>query len=87
MTLSKSCEVHIPGYEFFRRDRKRQGGGVGFYTPTSINLVICSNLNVPNLENLCIEIRKPCLKPFLIAKWYRPPRSSIDLFLILRIIS
>ena len=32
--------------------RTRQGGGVGFYIKTSINFVVCSNLNVPNLENL-----------------------------------
>ena len=63
----KSCEVHIPGYEFVRRDRNRQGGGVGFYIKTSINFVVCSNLNVPKLENLRIEIRKPNSKPFLIA--------------------
>ena len=67
----KSCEVHIPGYEFIRRDKNRQGGGVGFYIKTSPNFVVCSNLNVPNLENLCIEIRKPNSKPFLIATWYR----------------
>ena len=36
---------------------------------------------VSNLENLCIEIRKPNSRPFLIATWYRPPCSSIDLFL------
>ena len=77
----KSCEVHIPGYEFVRRDRNRQGGGVGFYIKTSINFVVCSNLNVPKLENLRIEIRKPNSKPFLIATWYRPSCSSIDLFL------
>ena len=77
----KSCEVHIPNYEFIRRDRNRQGGGVDFYIKTSINFVVCSNLNVPNLENLCIKIRKPNSKPSLIATWYRPPCSSIDLFL------
>ena len=77
----KSCEVHIPGYEFIRRDRNRQGRGVRFYLKTSINFAVCSNLNVPNLENLCIEIRKPNSKPFLIATWYRPPCSSVDLFL------
>ena len=55
--------------------------GVGFYIKTSINFVVCSNLNVPNLENLCLEIRKPNSKPFLIATWYTPPCSSIDLFL------
>ena len=36
---------------------------------------------IPNLETLCIEIRKPNPKPFQIATWYRPPCSSIDLFL------
>ena len=56
-------------------------GGVGFYIKTSINFVVCSNLNVPNLENLCLEIRKHNSKPFLIATWYTPPCSSIDLFL------
>ena len=77
----KSCEVHTPGSEFIRRDRNRHGGGVGFYIKTSINFAVRSDLNVFNLENLCIEIRKPNSKPFLIATWYRPPCSSIDLFL------
>ena len=36
----KSCEVQIPGYEFIRRDRNRQGGGVGFYIKNSINLTL-----------------------------------------------
>ena len=77
----KSCEVHITGYEFILRDRNRQGGGVGFYIKTLINFVVCYNLNVPNLENLCIKIRKPNSKPFLIATWYSSPCSSVDLFL------
>ena len=42
----KSCEVHIPGYEFIRLDRNRHGGGVGFNIKTSINFIGCSNLNV-----------------------------------------
>ena len=67
----KSCEVQIPGYEFIRRDRNRQGGGVGFHIKTSINFAVRSDLNAPNLENLCVEI----------ATWYRPPCSSMDLFL------
>ena len=27
----KSSELHIPGYEFIRRDRSRNGGGVVFF--------------------------------------------------------
>jgi len=26
----KSSELHLPGYEFIRRDRNRHGGGGGF---------------------------------------------------------
>ena len=77
----KSCEVRIPGYEFIRCDRNRQGGGVGLYIKTSINFAVRSDLYVSNLENLSIEIRKPNSRPFLIATWYRPPCSTIDLFL------
>ena len=77
----KSCEVQIPGYEFIRRDRNRQGEGVGFDIKTSIHFIVPSDLDVLNLENICIKIRKPDSKPFLIVTWYRPPCSSIDLFL------
>lgn len=76
----KSSELHIPGYEFIRRDRSRNGGGVGFYIKSSNSYVVRSDLNVFNLENLIIEIRKPNSRPFLIATWYRPPCSPTDLF-------
>ena len=39
-----------------------------------------TDLNVINLENLPIEIRKPNSKPFLVATWYRSPSSPTDLF-------
>ena len=39
-----------------------------------------SYLNVVNLENLIIEIRKPNFKLFLIATWYRPSGSPTELF-------
>ena len=78
--FKKNCTVD--SFRIFHRFlRTRKDGGVGFYVKTSINFVVCSNLNVPNLENVWIEIRKPNSKPFLIATWYRPPCSSIDLFL------
>jgi len=39
-----------------------------------------TDLNVINLENLTIEIRKPNSKPFLVATWYRSPSSPTDFF-------
>ena len=56
----KNCKLCIPGYEITRRGRKRNGGGVCFYTKTSINFVIRRDLNLNDLENLCLEIQKLC---------------------------
>ena len=56
----KNCELYITGYEITRRDRNRNGGGVCFYVKTSINFVIRRDLNLNDLENLCLEIQKPC---------------------------
>ena len=72
--------MHIPGYEFIRRDRNRHGGGVGFYIKSSNSYIVRSDLNIINLENLTIENRAPNSKPFLVATWYRPLCSPTDLF-------
>ena len=38
------------------------------------------DLAVENIELICIEVNKSKSKPLLIAAWYRPPNSSIELF-------
>jgi exonuclease III len=74
------CEIHIPGYEILRRHRDRHGGGVCFYIRTTINFSIREDLKFKNLENLCVEIRKPQSKTFVVVNWYRPPKSPVELF-------
>ena len=76
----QDCEVYIPGYEIVRRDRNRNGGGVCFYIRRSITFTMRNDLKMENLENLCIEIRKPQSKPFVVVNWYRPPNSPVELF-------
>lgn len=66
-------ELYIPGYEIIRRNRNRNGGGVCFFIKRSINYSIRADLNMTDLENLCLEIRKPNSKPFVVITWYRPP--------------
>ena len=39
-----------------------------------------TDLNIDELESLCIEIRKPNSKPFIVVNWYRPPNSPEGLF-------
>ena len=72
----KDSDVCIPGYEIIRRDREingRLGGGVCFFVRSNISYSLRPDLSIQQLENLCIEIRKPRSKPFLVVTWYRPP--------------
>ena len=50
------------------------------FSKSTIHFSVRTDLSINQLENLCIEIRKPNSKPFIIDNWYRPPNSSIELF-------
>ena len=69
-----------------RRDRSacsangKTYGGVCFYVRSRINFSPCLDLSGHQLENLCIEIRKPSSKPFIVSTWYRPPDLTNDKF-------
>ena len=81
--LDDTCyesEFHIDGYSVITKNRNRQGGGVAIYIRDPIDFINRKDLQNENLEFLCVEIRKPKTKPFLVSTWYRPPNSSINLF-------
>ena len=81
-------EAHISGYRIKRRDRAdgqfdddgESRGGVCFYIRENINFSLRPDLSVDQLENFCLEIRKPSCKPFLLITMYRPPSSTVDKF-------
>ena len=80
-------DVYISGYQIKRRDRVdghfddgESRGGVCFYVRDNLNFSLRRDLSVDHLENLCIEIRKPSCKPFLLVTWYRPPSYTVDKF-------
>ena len=75
-----NSEIYIPGNEIVRRDRNRNGGGVCFYIKTAINYSLPTDLHINNSQNLCLEIRKPNSKPFVIVSWYWPPISPNEVF-------
>ena len=85
-TSIRDNDVFISGYEIVRRDRSVRGAdgkmyeGVSFYVRSSINFSLRTDLSIDQLENLCIEVRKPNSKPFLVTTWYRPPDSIVDKF-------
>ena len=75
-----NSKIYIPGYEIVRRGRNRNGGSVCFYVKTAINYFVRTDLNINNLVNLCLEIRKPNSKPFVIVTWYGPPNFLNEVF-------
>ena len=79
--FNNNSDLYICGYELIRRDRlSDRGVGLCFYIKSTINFSVRTDLNVDELENLCIETRKPNSKPFIVVNWYRPPNSPIGLF-------
>ena len=77
----RDSEFYIPRFDLVRRDRISDGdGGVCFYIKSSINFSVRNDLNIADLENLCIEVRKPQSKPLIVVNWYRPPNSSVRLY-------
>ena len=75
---NNNTHFYICGYELIRRDRLSDtGGGLCFYIKSALNFSVLTDLNIDELENLCIEIRKPNSKPFIVVNWYRPPNSPI----------
>ena len=74
-----NVEVNIQGYNLWRKDRCRYGGGVAIYTRDILNAREVSQFVPEHIESVCLEIIKPKSKPFLVTAVYRPP---IDLMQI-----
>ena len=58
--------ISISGNEILRKDRNRMGGGVAIYYRDNLNVISRNELVPDSLEAVCIEVRKPKSKPFLI---------------------
>ena len=80
-TLIPDSQVDIEGYDILRRDRNRNGGGVGWYMRQSLNYVNRQNLSShEDLKILTVEIKKSKSKPFLQTTWYRSPGSKVEIY-------
>ena len=73
-------ELHIDGYSFFRRDRGRQGGGVGIYFREELSVFSAHVPNTPSsvkLELLFVELDLRNVK-LLTGCLYRPPSATVE---------
>jgi hypothetical protein len=59
-------EIHIIGYNMIRKDHNRNGGGVIIYLRDTISFSERNDLTSNSLEMICLEIKKPHNKSFLV---------------------
>ena len=74
-----ASEIYNCGYNIIRNDRNRNGGGVIMYLKQLLSFTERNDLVVDSLEMICVEIKKPYNKSFLVCAWYGPPNSNINL--------
>jgi hypothetical protein len=77
--LSKNIddsEISIQGFDLFRIDRTRKGGGLAIYCNASLNptaVLLPNDLFSTKLEVLAIQVAPLKCKPFIVCTIYRPP--------------
>ena len=74
-----SDQMFMLGCVLERNNRNRNGGGVAFYIRNTINYELMHELKDDQLEWLCIKVKKPKTKPFIVSTWYRSPGSTSDI--------
>lgn len=73
-----NSEIHIDGYNIYRKDRNRHGGGVAIYSKESLNTKILHRHLNPDIESLWLELKPFKSSPIIIACIYRPPAHGQD---------
>ena len=71
-------ELNIDNFKMFRKDRNTAGGGLVIYTRDGIPCDQRQDLENESIESICIEIKQPNSKPFIISHFYRPPSSKVQ---------
>ena len=73
-------QLEIEGYRFERLDRNRIGGGVAIFCRNTSECAKREDIPISTLEMICLEIKPPNAKPYLVLSWYRPPSATIETF-------
>ncbi|XP_071944876.1 uncharacterized protein [Antedon mediterranea] len=75
------AELNIEGYNVFRRDRNRSGGGVCFFVKERLSIRERRDLDSESIESIWMEILLPRTRPIVVGSIYRPPSQSYKLFI------
>ena len=72
--------TNIEGYQQERKDRNAIRGGVALYIREPIQYTRRTDLPESDLEFICVEIKPPKSRPYIVIVWYRPPSDPVDSF-------
>ena len=73
-----SSEIEIQGYQLYRRDRNRQGGGILIYVAEYLLVSVFPDPS-PQLELLALSVRLNNYR-INLCLFYRPPSSGSHIF-------
>ena len=69
-------EIHIPGYQTYRKYRNRKGGGIVVYAAENLKVNRRKDLEHEDLEMVWLEVQHKSSRRALIGVVYRPPNSD-----------
>ena len=73
-------ELYIPGFDLFRKDRTRKGGGVAIYCNTNFRpsvVMLPDNIFSTRIEVLVLKVSPPNYNAFMVCAIYRPPSLKV----------
>ncbi|XP_072028290.1 uncharacterized protein [Amphiura filiformis] len=71
-------ELHLPGFNILRKDRKRDGGGVALYIRNTYNYKKRDDLSDGSVECIWAEITPPHRSPILVCAIYNPNGKNTE---------
>lgn len=80
-----NADITIPGYNIFRCDRNKHGGGVLIYAIDTLPTKKLSHLSKDNIESIWIEVKLKKSSPIFLCSIYRPPAKGKDLVMVERL--
>ena len=72
--------LEVEDYSVVRLDGTRHEGGVFIYCCDTLEFRKLDDIPTLTLEMVCIEIKPPRAKPYLVLSWYRPPSDNVETF-------
>ena len=74
-SFDDSC-ISINGFNVFRKDRNKFGGGVAIYIQNSLPGKMRTDLMINNIEACVVQVYLPFIKPIIVCCFYRPPSAD-----------